>query len=311
MEMLFIRRREGLTGGHLKVRDYIEHTHASGLYRPVLYLSGEPAPALHDADLFDSLPCRRSPRLRPAEAYFVAGDDWRQLDEAGLDPAGCHVINLVQGFRHLTPGSFLRACLSRPATRICVSNALADAIRPLANGPVQVAPTAIARPPMPARAGGSTDVFIAGLKDPPLARAIAAALGDTVHVDVATAAIPRGEYLARIAQAHVAVLLPLPREGFFLPPLEAMHLGVAAVTCDCLGGRDHCIDGMNCLVVQRDPAALASAARRLLADPVLRSALRAGGAATVACRSLARERDHYRHILQTLAPPWQCPSRPV
>ena len=171
MEMLFIRRREGLTGGNLKVRDYIEHTHASGLYRPVLYLSGEPDPALHDADLFDSLPCRRSPRLRPAEAYFVAGDDWRQLDEAGLDPAGCHVINLVQGFRHLTPGSFLRACLSRPATRICVSNALADVIRPLANGPVHVAPTAISRPPMPGRPGDSTGGLHPGLRGPRLARA--------------------------------------------------------------------------------------------------------------------------------------------
>lgn len=301
MDMLFFRRREALTGGHLKLRDYIGHTAASGLYRPVLQLSGVCDPGVDGSGLFDDAPGLRIAHPRPADAYFVAGDDWRSLDEAGIDPAGRPVVNLVQGFRHLEPGSFLRACLGRPALRICVSSALADAVRPLANGPVRVAPTAIAPPHVPAIPGGATGIFIGGAKDGALAEAVAAALEGAATVDLARGPLRRDEYLMRIARAQVAVLLPLPQEGFFLPPLEAMHLGTAVVTCDCLGARDYCQDQVNSRVVARDAGALADAARRLLADAAGRCALVAVGQQTAARRTIAKERAAYVEHLRALA----------
>lgn len=301
MDMLFFRRREGFTGGHLKVRDYIAHTAASGLFRPVLHLSGPCDTGVDGSDLFDDAPGLRSASPRPADAYFLAGDDWRCLDEAGINPDGRHVVNLVQGFRHLEPGSFLRACLARPATRICVSSALADAIRPLANGPVHVAPTAIAPPAVTMLPGRTTQIFIGGAKDPALAEAVAAALGSAATVVLAAAPLRREDFLMRIAQAQVAVLLPLPQEGFFLPPLEAMHLGTAVVTCECLGSRDYCLDQVNSLVIARDAGALAAAARCLLGDEALRGALVAQGEETAAGRTLAKERAVYLEQLRALA----------
>jgi glycosyltransferase involved in cell wall biosynthesis len=71
------------------------------------------------------------------------------------------------------------------------------------------------------------------------------------------------------------------REGFGLPPLEAMASGCAVVTTDCGGVTDYARDGENCLVVAPgDPGAIAAAIRRLVDDPLLRSRLSEEGART-------------------------------
>jgi len=73
------------------------------------------------------------------------------------------------------------------------------------------------------------------------------------------------------------------REGFGLPPLEAMASGCAVVTTDCGGVADYARDGENCLVVPPgDPAALAAAIRRLVDEPLLRSRLTQQGVRTAA-----------------------------
>ena len=73
------------------------------------------------------------------------------------------------------------------------------------------------------------------------------------------------------------------REGFGLPPLEAMASGCAVVTTDCGGVSDYARDGENCLVVPPgDPAALAGAIRRLVDEPLLRSQLAERGVRTAA-----------------------------
>ena len=56
-----------------------------------------------------------------------------------------------------------------------------------------------------------------------------------------------------------------------------MATGGAVVCTDAHGNRDYCIDGVNCLIPDATPGAVAAALARLLADPQLR--LRLGEAA--------------------------------
>src|SRR5262245_16800062 len=79
------------------------------------------------------------------------------------------------------------------------------------------------------------------------------------------------------------------REGFGLPPLEAMASGCAVVTTDCGGVSDFARHDENCLMVPPgDAAALAAAIGRLLEDGALRQKLAAGAVRTAA--SWPRER---------------------
>jgi glycosyltransferase involved in cell wall biosynthesis len=73
------------------------------------------------------------------------------------------------------------------------------------------------------------------------------------------------------------------REGFGLPPLEAMASGCAVITTDCGGVSDYARDNDNCLVVPpRDPAALARAIERLVTDDPLRERLAEAAVRTAA-----------------------------
>jgi glycosyltransferase involved in cell wall biosynthesis len=73
------------------------------------------------------------------------------------------------------------------------------------------------------------------------------------------------------------------REGFGLPPLEAMASGCAVVTTDCGGVSDFARDDANCLMVPpHDVPALALAMQRLVDDDRLRGKLSAEGMRTAA-----------------------------
>jgi len=71
---------------------------------------------------------------------------------------------------------------------------------------------------------------MAGLKNTEAALATAARLDGLVEIDLVTEPLPRPVFLARIAEATVCIFLPVTREGFFLPPLEAMALGFIKIT---------------------------------------------------------------------------------
>jgi len=79
------------------------------------------------------------------------------------------------------------------------------------------------------------------------------------------------------------------REGFGLPPLEAMASGCAVVTTDCGGVSDFARHDENCLMVPPgDSGALAAAIGRLLDDAALRRKLSAAAVRTAS--SWPRER---------------------
>ena len=296
--MLFVRDVRSFTGGHLKLRDYICHTATSGWVTPRLYMTPASAALAPEDDIFAALDCARLSQPRPADSYFVAGEDWRILDQAGIAPGSQPVINLVQGVRHADPQTALFGYLSRPALRLCVSTAVAAAIRPFANGPIHVLPTAVDLPERADLPPLPCDVFISGFKAPDLAHQVAECLPAGLTVDLVCEHLPRPRFLQRLSSAKLAVLLPLEREGFFLPPLEAMQLDCPVVTTDCLGVRDYCHSGVNCLIVPRTAQDIAAAAAALLHAPALRQQLTAAGRATATTRTLAAERAAYLMILR-------------
>lgn len=297
-EMLFVRNFAGFTGGHLKFRDYLRHTRESGIVSPVLYqTAGSRSVEGNIFDLFNEISISQ---LRAFPAYFVAGDDWFILDDAGLDTSKSEVVNLVQGFRHAVPDNPLFSCLRRPAIRICVSPAVADAIRDHANGEIYVVENGV-------EIGGISRSYpldaparfmIAGLKNPEIAREVALRLRH-YPVDVITNLIPRQEFLARMAAASICILLPLQREGFFLPPLEAMALGRGVVTPDCGGNLCYCKPNENCVMPDYEAGALADGSLALARDRLRLARMAEAALATSHSRSMQYERSAYVKILES------------
>jgi hypothetical protein len=147
--MLFIRDFDRFSGGHLKCVDYMTHTAVSGFVRPVFYQTSRSDAA--PGNVFNDYNGPRVHELRPFPAYFVAGEDSFIFEGAGIDPKGAPVVNLIQGLRHAEPTNLLFPCLARPALRICVSPAFADAVRDHANGEVHVIENGIEVGPVPDR----------------------------------------------------------------------------------------------------------------------------------------------------------------
>ncbi len=93
-----------------------------------------------------------------------------------------------------------------------------------------------------------------------------------------TGAVPRAQVPALIRSADVVVCTPW-YEPFGITPLEAMACGVPVVASAVGGLTDSVVHGTTGLLIPaRDPAALAAAARTLLADPALRTTFGEAGA---------------------------------
>lgn len=298
--MLFHRRFEGYSGGHGKVWDYFNHALALGFDARVHFAEGS---TLGRGNPWAGVLERIEPTWCPqaADVLFIAGMDW-DVVPAGLEST-TPVVNLLQAVRHADVGSPLRAFLARRALRLCVAPAIAEAVRATgeAVGTIEVVPAAIdIAGTATAPAGSRCGVLIDGIKQPALAVAVAAALSaDGIEVDLLLEHRPRGDYLRALAGAAIAVLLPLEREGFYLPALEAMALGTPVVTLDAIGNRAYLRDGANALVVAADGDALAAAARVLLTDPALAARLAAEGRHTARRHSPDGERAAFASALGT------------
>jgi glycosyltransferase involved in cell wall biosynthesis len=294
--MLFIRRyhetvgHNGFLGGHLKFFHYAAHVVSTRLFEARLYVTPENA-VLDEAFITPGL--HRTKNLKEADAYFVAGLDWLVLDRAGINTAQRPVINLIQGFAHLTPGDPRRNFLSRPALRICVSTALRDALAAtgLVNGPLTAIENGIDIQVDSAPKREPHTIFIAGLKNPPLAQEVAAMLArGGISTSLQTRSLPRQAFLESFREAGIAVLLPFPHEGFFLPALEAMALGCAVVIPQCDGTSSFCRPEHSALVTDYTAETIVNAVLRLHANPMLAQSLRRNGLHIAEQHSLERER---------------------
>ena len=91
------------------------------------------------------------------------------------------------------------------------------------------------------------------------------------------------------------------REGFGVPPLEAMACAAPVVLTDSGGVREYARHEENCLMVPpRDPVALADAMLRVLTEPDLAERLRRNGPPTAARFTWEQAVDRFERALYNL-----------
>jgi hypothetical protein len=238
-----------------------------------------------------------------ADALFLAGDDWQALSEYPGIELRKLVINLIQGFRHFVPGSFLFSYLSRKAVRICVSEELTTELHSTneAQGPVYAIPNCIDHSLLPdSSQSDPAKVLIVGIKQPVLAAQLAnSLLSRHINVECAIDPLSRAEFLAKMNESTPPVALPFEMEGFYLPALEAMAMGKALVCPDCLGNRSFCHDKINCLMPSRHLESIEATVLRLLANPALTRQLQEQAFIDSQSYRIDKERERFTQVLMS------------
>ena len=311
-----------LYGGHVKHSHYFDHVRRMPGFAPRITFAAAPSSESQAGE-------RR--RLWPAgdgvmaghwdpsmhDVLFLAGVDWRYLFGRGLDALANPRINLVQGFRHARPDTELYHYLAERAIRICVSREVSDAISATGrvNGPVLTIPNGIDVTPFEAAGDGSPRGYaqrrlsaaIVGYKRPALGQALSGRLcTERIEHRPVTELLDRRSFLALLAECRVAVCLPHPEEGFYLPALEAMASGCIVVTLDCVGNRSVCRHDDNCLVAEPNAESLHAATRKActLSAPE-RARLHVRARATAARHSLGAERARFHAALGDVDRLWR------
>lgn len=300
--ILFYRDYRNFSGGHLKVRDYFNHAKFSSRYRPEIYLTPQ-SRSVHPW-LGEYIVNQYKPET--ASVIFIAGMDWIALSPYPNIEDRIPVVNLIQGFRHVLPSKPLFGFLHRYAIRICVSGEVAAALEAtsICNGPIHIIPNGIDADLLPKTKILSSDlIFIAGLKQPTLALALYERLqakGYTVKCQ--TSQISRDDFLSQMALAKVAILLPLPNEGFYLPALEAMAMGIAVICPDCVGNRSFCIDRVTALTPALELDSIEAAVTDVMEHPDLARALAGRGKEMSLRHHIRAERERFLEILDEINP---------
>ena len=308
--VLFYRHLDRYSGGQQKVFDYFSHLRD---HRTAISFSAE---SIWDKSnpWFPDYQHLQVP-FEPAHynLLFLAGMDWEVYLARGII-AEKPVINLIQHVRHADPREDVHQFLTRRAIRICVSPEVTEAIKRtgLVNGPIFTIPNGLHIPEPGTEK--STGVLICGLKNAGMARAVNQQLLERgLDVSCLTDQIPRDEFLKHLSSTEIAVLLPSPSEGFYLPALEAMKLSTITIVPDCIGNRSFCFDADkdpdkgNCLMPEYTTESIVSAcaeAARLSQSEDRLEAIRHNALATVDRHSLQEERRAFLDILDHVDELW-------
>lgn len=305
--VFFYRDFRRFTGGHLKVWDYFNHVLSSSDHRPYIRFSPETV-----WDRTNPWLAYRRSGMEGAPAQpdvrFLAGMDWTTLPPAERDAPPQPVINFIQHVRHATPGDKRHPFLRHPAIRVCVSEEVSEAVRAAgARGPVFTIRNGIDLSELRAPAAKSHDLFIGALKQRKLGGELLGRLKRSARrIDFLDRQVPRAEFLQRVARARVAVLLPDPEEGFYLPAIEAMAVGSTVVCPDCVGNREFCLPDVNCYRPEHEVGAIETAARAALAlSPAEEARLRDAARGTAERYSLEEERRAFLELLGQVPTLWK------
>lgn len=309
-KLLFFRDFSALTGGHLKVWHYFEHTRFSRDYQPAVYLTPE---SRRDAsNPWVAHGARIEPQWRPdeADAYFVGGMDWQAIDRLGGLPDSVPVVNIIQGMRHADPANPRYRFLARRAVRICVNPMIENTLRqtPALRGPLFTVPIGLDVPTNERTvASTAAPVLITAYKSPELGLLLAERLRlQGIGVRVLTQALPREIYLGLVSEAQALVCLPMAVEGFYLTALEAMAIGTPVICPDCVGNRVYLRDGVNGFMPAYAPASiLASINRAATLSPAEHRAVIEQAKATAAQYDPMIERQGFLQLLNQLDTLWR------
>lgn len=292
----FYRDYQRYTGGHQKFRDYLEHTAAISDIECHLFAKSY---CTVMPDLFRNIPnVVRSNTYEPdkADVVFLAGMDWNTY--LPKMRRGQQVINLIQHVRHGDKNNPLFRFLEHEALRICVSEEVRLAISPYANGDCVAIKMGHDMPDVDAET--DLDLYILGKKNPQFATEIEqwAHNNDvSVHADIGLVA--RDAVFTNFARARVALVLPNPTEGFFLPGIEAMALSDRVVVPDCVGNRGYCKPNMNITLCGYEKKACISAIEEALTrlkKPVHKFE-KFRGVREARSYTMTAERDAYHELL--------------
>lgn len=299
-KVLFHRDYRGFQGGHLKLYDYINHVDSVDWLQSEVFVD----PASHDDHLWSNHPhLAESYQPRAANILFIAGTDWRALNAFEGIEEQIPIVNLIQGFNHCQPKHELFAYLPRKAFRVCVSQELADALQQSdhCNGQIYTIENGIDLSLLPSPPSHQHGILIAGLKNPELAKSLYERLRMlSIEVECLTSYIPRSVFLDKLSKRKIAITLPMKREGFYLPALEAMAMGLALVCPDCVGNRSFCRDGVTCLMPAMDLPSLEAATLRLVKDAELANFLRTNALAQSRLHSIEKERGLFLNLIRRI-----------
>ena len=319
----FYREYERLFGGHLKHAHYFDHVVRMPGFSPMITFGGETVDAsllgergrLWPAGVEETAPCWKP---EPGDVLFLEGaSDWPYLIDNGLETLPNPRINLIQHVRHAHADNVRYRYLSERAIRICVSQEVADAISATgrANGPILTIPNAVDVMPFEPGTDGSPAgydarrqaVTIVGYKSPGLARELSERLdAERTGHRLLTEFLDRDTFLGLLTDTRIAICLPHPEEGFYLPALEAMASGCLVVTLDCIGNRGFCHHGENCLVAGHDSESLFDMTKKALAMPVPeRGRMHRRARETAAGHSLEVERARFHAVLEDVDRLWR------
>lgn len=285
----FYRHYAGYTGGHQKVRDYIQHFIDLG-WQASLCLEGQSST---EPDLFNNiagLDLEREYTPQDADIVFLAGMDWQQFLPLGIKNK--HVVNLIQHVRHADPTQPLFDFLSQPATRICVSKSVHEAILPHANGPVHTIPMGhkIDKKPVKKR----NDIYILANKQPNLGQQLTDYfLLHQYSVICHDRYVEKQAVLDAMASSRISITLPHQTEGFYLPGIEAMTLSDIAIVPDCIASIEYTAgfnNAVRCTLDYQDIINAQLIARKYLHSSLSLSLLKYFGRKTVQKYCLKKEK---------------------
>ena len=117
--------------------------------------------------------------------------------------------------------------------------------------------------------------------------------------------IPRGELIGLMGRARVTVLVPNPKEGFYLPASRRWWRAPSVVCPDCVGNRSYCLDGQQ-FVPARPTTRTRSWRPRSGRSPArrCRARLTEAAGATADAHDLAVERRAFLEILDRVDELW-------
>ena len=298
-KILFIRRFRKISGGQIKVRDYFRHCLNHPKLEPFIHFTPDSRLNLLDGFWEEAKACMvEHVDLQQYDLLFLAGRDWEHLpDPRPTMP----VVNLIQHVKHASREDKRYRFLSKPAYRICVSEAIKNQIKMLAAGPVETIPNGIDLTLFSGSQNGRQQhkLLILGKKNPELGKALYQALQQRgIQATLIIKFVPQEQFVDLLKQHAIFVGLPNRTEGFYLPALEAMACGCAVIVSDAVGNRDFCIPNETALMpVYNHFEETLHAILVLLNDFTLRKKLQYNGMKMAANYGLDRERERFYAFL--------------